>query len=147
MNDTMWRIRIAVLWIADVVALAAAFALATFEPGYLDEILSGKLEGMTINTGVMLLASFFWLVPLLMMYLSLVLGPAVTKWLSIILGLILGLMNLFDFTSQLATLEGVGIPRAIMVGLMAIIPFLIAWHGWKWPQEEARGKESTRLAT
>ena len=62
MKENMWRIRISVLQIADVIALAAAFVLATFEPGYLDGILSGNLEEMEITAGVMLLASFFWLV-------------------------------------------------------------------------------------
>ena len=79
MKDSMWRIRISVLWIADVVALTVAFTLATFGPGYLEEVLSGKLEGMEINMGVMLLASFFWLVPLLMMYLTLVLRQPLIK--------------------------------------------------------------------
>lgn len=41
MKDHMWRVRISVLWIADVAALAAAFTLAMFEPGYLEEIISG----------------------------------------------------------------------------------------------------------
>jgi hypothetical protein len=135
MMEYKWRIRISVLWIADAVALTAAFILGMFEPGFLDEILSGKLEGMEITMGVLLLAAFFWLVPLFMMYLSLVLGRSVLRWLNIILGLILGLMNLYDFTGQVSTVEPVGIARAIMIGLMAVIPFMIAWHGWKWPQE------------
>ena len=136
MMESMWRIRISVLWIADVVALTAAFVLAIFEPGYLDEILSGQLEGMEINLGVLLLASFFWLVPLFMMYLSLVLGRSVTRWLNIILGLIFGLLNLYDFIGQVSSIGAVGIARAIMIALMAIIPFMIVWHGWKWPQEK-----------
>ena len=135
MNDIIWRIRITVLWIADVVALAAAFVLATFEPGYLDGILSGNLDGLEITAGVILLASFFWLVPLFMMNLSLVLGRSVLRWLNFILGIILGLMNLYDFFGQVSSIEAIGIARAIMVALMAIIPFMIAWYSWKWPQE------------
>ena len=135
MNTNMWRIRISVLWIADAIALAAAFVLATFEPGYLNGLLSNNLEGMEISVGVLLLASFFWLIPILMMYLSLVLGRAVTRWLNIILGIILGVMNLVDFIGQISSLEVLGIARAVMVALMAVVPLLIAWHGWKWPQE------------
>ena len=135
MNDNNWRIRISVLWIADVIALAAAFVLAIFEPGYLDEISSGRLDGMEINTGVVLLASLFWLVPLFMMYLSLVLGRSAARWLNIIFGLILGLLNLFDFFGQVTSMEAVGIARTIMIALMAVIPFMIVWYSWKWPQE------------
>lgn len=135
MRFNLWRLRISVLWIADAVALTAAFILAMFEPSFLDEILSGKLEGMEINAEVLLLASFFWLVPLLMMYLTLVLNRSVLRWINIILGLILGLMNLYDFIGQVSSLEPVGVARTIMIALMAIIPFMITWHGWKWPQE------------
>ena len=135
MKENLCRIRISVLWIADAVALTAAFILAMFEPGFLDEILSGKLEGMEINTGVLLLASFFWLVPLLMMYLTLVLNRSVLRWLNVILGLILGLMNLYDFIGQVSSVEAVGLARAIMVALMVIIPFMITWYGWRWPQD------------
>ena len=134
MKDHMWRIRIMVLWIADVVALAAAFTLAMLEPGYLEGILSGNLEGMEISARVTLLAAFFWLVPLFMMYLSLVLGLSAARWLNIILGLLLSVLNLFDFIGQVSSMEAIGIARAIMVALMAIIPLMIAWHGWKWPQ-------------
>ena len=135
MNDYKWRVRVSVLWIVDVVALAAAFTLAMFEPGILDDILSGKLEGMEINVGVMLLAAFFWLVPMIMMYLSLVLGRSAARWLNIILGLILGLLNLFDFINAVPSIEPLGIARTIMIAIMVIVPLLIAWHGWKWPQE------------
>ena len=131
MKNNMWRIRITVLWIADIVALAAAFILATLEPGYLDGILSGKLEGMEISPGVTLLASFFWLIPLFMMYFSLVLGFSLARWLNIIFGSILGFLNLFDFIGQANSMEAVGIARVIMVALMAVIPFMITWHGWK----------------
>ena len=137
MSDNMWRIRLSVLWIADAIAVTATFILAILEPGFLDEILLGRLEGMEINLGVLLLASFFWLTPMFMMYSSIVLGRSLLRWLNIILGLILGLMNLYDFVGQVLAFEAVGIARAIMVALMAVIPFMIAWHGWKWPKEVA----------
>jgi cellulose synthase/poly-beta-1,6-N-acetylglucosamine synthase-like glycosyltransferase len=135
MTDNMWRIRVAVLWIADAIAVTATFILALYEPGFLDEILLGRLEGMDINMGVLLLAAFFWLVPLFMMYFSLVLKRSALRWLNIVFGLLLGLMNLYDFIGQVTALEAVGMARAIMVALMAVIPFMIAWHGWKWPGE------------
>ena len=136
MNDQNWRYRISVLWIADVAALAAAFVLALLEPGYIQGILNGNLEAMEIDAGVTLLAAFFWLVPILLMVLSLMMAQPVVKWLSVIFGVILGLMNIFDFINQFANFDPVGLGRAIMVLLMAIFPFMIAWFGWKGPQPE-----------
>ncbi|MHA2091951.1 MAG: hypothetical protein ACW98K_13950 [Candidatus Kariarchaeaceae archaeon] len=71
-----------------------------------------------------------------MMYLSLIFGRSVLRWLNIILGLILGLLNLYDFVGAVSSIEPIGVPRAIMIALMAIVPFLKAWHAWKWPKEE-----------
>ena len=135
MENEMWRIRISVLWIADVVALAAAFVFAIFEPEYLNGILSGNLDGMEITVGVLLLASFFWLVPLLMMYLSLVLSKSMIRWLNIIFGILLGILNLVDFFGQISSFDPLGVARTMMITLMVIIPFMIAWHGWKWPPD------------
>lgn len=135
MKELQWRVRIATLWLIDAIAVSAAFALAFLEPGYLSEILSGMMEGMEINAGVLILAAVFWLIPLIMAYLSIVLKPPGIKWIIIVFGLILGLLNLFDFFGQLTSSEAIGIARALMIALMAIVPFLIAWHGWKWPQE------------
>ena len=133
MKDNMWRIQISVLWIADVVALAAAFILAMFESDYLNGLISGQLEGMDISIAVLLMASFFWIVPLFMMYLSLVLPRSIARWLNIIFGLILGLLNLFDLFNQISSMQILGIARTIMIALMAVVPLLIAWHAWKWP--------------
>jgi hypothetical protein len=135
MKNEMWRIRISILWIADVVALAATFALAMFEPEYLEGILSGNLEGIQITVAVTLLASFFWLVPILMMYFSLVLSKSVLRWFNIIFGLLLGILNLVDFFGQITSFEASGVARTMMIALMVIIPLLIAWHGWKWPSD------------
>ena len=131
MRNELWRIRISVLWIADVVALAATIALAIFEPEYLEGILSGNLDGMQITVGVTLLASFFWIVPPLMMFFSLVFTKSVLRWLNIIFSLLLGLLNLVDFFGRISLFEALGIARTMMIALMVTIPFLISWHGWK----------------
>jgi hypothetical protein len=47
----------------------------------------------------------------------------------------LGFLNSYDFVDQASSIKALGVARAIMVALMAIVPFMIAWHGWKWPQE------------
>jgi hypothetical protein len=82
--------------------------MATFEPGYLNEFLSGRVEGVEINPGITLIGAFFWLVPMLMMYLSLILNPKWTRRLSITLGIILDLMNLYDLFGHVTTLTKAG---------------------------------------
>jgi hypothetical protein len=52
---------------------------------------------------------------MLMMYLTLVLGRSLLRWLNIILGLFLGLLKLYDFIGAVSSIEPIGIPRAIMI--------------------------------
>jgi len=137
MQANMWRIRISILWIADVVALAAAYTLALLEPGFLDELLSGRLEGMGVTAGVGLIAAYFWIVPICMMYATLVLGKKSAKVWNLVLALVALLLNLVDFFSRFTSYEPEGIARTIMIGLMWIIPLIIVWHVWKWPEEAA----------
>jgi len=136
MKDQFWRIRISVLWIADAVAITALFLLSMFRPGAIDEIMTGKLSGVAINASTMLLTSFLWIVPLLMMVLSLFLGRSVARGLNITFGLILGLISPIDFIDTLvSSFEAVLIAGAILQALAIAFQCLIVWHAWKWPQE------------
>ena len=74
MRELIWRIRVSVLWVVDAVAVSAAFTIAFLEPGFMEEIQSGKFEGVELTAGILVFAALFWLVPLTMAYLSLVLG-------------------------------------------------------------------------
>ena len=137
MKELTWRLRVSVLWVIDAVAVSAAFAVAFLEPGFLEEIQAGSLEGVEITGGTLVLAAIFWLVPLVMAYLSLVLGRSASRWTAIVLGVILALLNLFDLIGQLGEVGAFGVGRVLLIALMAVVPALIAWHGWKWPTEVA----------
>ena len=135
MNDLFWGIRISVLWIANAIAITAALLFALFEPGFIDDLRYGKLYGGTYNAGYLLYVASFWIVPLLMMYLSLVLRRSVIKWLNIILGLLLALVYLLYLIGQVPSFKVTWMASGILSALLVIISLMIAWHGWKWPQE------------
>lgn len=135
MNDLFWGIRISVLWIANAFALTVAFIFAFFEPGFLDDLMSGKLYGDKYNAGFLLFVATFWIIPLLMMYLSLVLGRPVLRWLNIVFGLLFALVYLLYLIGQVSSFKVTWLASGILSVLLVLISLMIAWHGWNWPQE------------
>ena len=135
MEETNWRIRISILWLIDAISVSATFILSMLEPGTIDGILAGQLEGMDIDAGVLGLASVFWLAPLLMAYLTMAVRQNWARLFNIVLGLLLGIANTVDFISGISSGDMISYPRSLMVALMAVVPLLVAWHAWGWPRK------------
>ena len=112
------------------------FLLAMFVPGSIDEIRTGVFGGVIIDPISMLLTSLLWIIPLIMMSLSLFLRRSVLRWLTIIFGLTLGLICFFDLISTFfISFETIKINSVIIQALAVTFQFIIVWHGWKWPTE------------
>ena len=135
MEETNWRIRISILWLIDAISVSATFILSMLEPGTIDGILAGQLEGMDIDAGVLGLASVFWLAPLLMAYLTMAVRQNWARLFNIVLGLLLGIANTVDFTSGISSGDMISYPRSLMVALIAVVPLLVVWHAWVWPRK------------
>jgi hypothetical protein len=61
-QSLLWRISTAVLWIFLAVGSSAHLLLVLALPGTLDEVLAGRVGGMEITTGMMILVALFWVV-------------------------------------------------------------------------------------
>ena len=136
MENQFWRFRLSILWIAYAAAITALFLLALFVPGSIDEIRTGEFGGVIINPISMLLSSLLWIIPLVMMSLSLFLRRSVLRWLTLIFGLTLGLICFFDLISTFfISFEAIKINAVIIQALAVTFQFFIVWHAWKWPPE------------
>jgi len=136
MENQFWRFRLSILWIAYAASITALFLLALFVPGSIDEIQTGKFGGVIINPISMLLSSLLWIIPLIMMSLSLFLRRSVLRWLTLIFGLTLGLICFFDLISTFfISFEAIKINAVIIQALAVTFQFSIVWHAWKWPPE------------
>ena len=132
-----WKLRISVLWIFLAVCQAAGLALLMFEPGVIRGLMVGQLWGVnTHSAGVQINAALFFLVPMAMAYLTLVLNDAASRWASGVLGALTVVTGISTLIGQPAWMSA-GVTLVVIAGSLAAL--LIVWHAWRWP----RGAEVT----
>jgi len=128
------KTKFAVLWLFTEVARLTTMYLFFFEPGAIEEVMSGVVEGMEVGPELLLFAAIMFLVPLMMAFLSLTLKKSTNRWTNIILGIVYTGFNLIELIEYLAQ------PYAhkILLTVSAVVASaLIAWYAWKWPKQEA----------
>ena len=136
METLLLKIKIAILWIFLAVAMSASMILGLMGPGAIDEIMSGMLEGMRISSGLLLFFSLFWLIPLIMSFLSVTLSDNANRKLNIILGAIFTIFYIGHLFMHL--IKGpLPLEHLVMCILMILPPALIFWYAWKWPKQKA----------
>jgi len=136
MEVLAWKVRISVLWLFYAVAMSASAVLDFMEPGVIEEIMAGEIRGMQISAGFLLFASLFWLILLIMAFLSLILKDSANRWTNIILGIVFAVFHIVNLIGHVA--KGELPPAHLLLDVsMIVVPALIAWHAWKWPTQEA----------
>jgi len=123
------KIKISVLWLFTIVAGLASGLLMLMEPGVLEQIMTGEIEGMKIGPEFLLLFAIISLVPLVMAFLSLTLKDKTNRWANIIVGIVWVGLLLTDLPTYLAK------PSAyeILMWLSQVVALaLIVWYAWKW---------------
>ena len=135
MEKLAFKIKITVLWLFYAVAMAAAMVLAFMEPGVIEEIMAGEMGGMALSTAVTAFFALFWLIPLIMAFLTLILTGSAIRWANIVLGIIFAVFDLVDVIGHLSRGEIGG--HMLMAVSLIVVPAVIAWYAWKWPVQEA----------
>jgi len=133
MDSLPWKIRIAVLWAIGPI-IESGHLILTIDT---DDKWCARLGILTIH------ATFFYIVPLLMSLLTLILKDKVNRWVNIIAGILFGVVF-----SIIWFLEGglgvimydgpsIGIEHALLLGFKVVVALFIPWFAWKWPKQEA----------
>jgi len=132
-----WKLRISVLWIFLAIGQAAGLALLMFEPGVIRGLMAGELWGVnTHSAGFQINAALFFLVPMVMAYLALVLNDAASRWTNGVLGALAVTSGISFLIGQPAWMSA-ALNVVVIVG--SLVALLIVWHAWKGP----RGAEVT----
>ena len=130
-----WKIKISVLWLFSVVAGVAGGFFTLMEPGVLQQIMAGEVEGMRIGPGLLLMYAIVILVPLVMAFLSLTLKDSTNRWANIIVGIVwigLSLSDLFTYLTKLSAYSA----YSILMWLSGrVATALIVWYAWKSKQK------------
>jgi hypothetical protein len=120
------KIKLSALWIALMLTYLLGDVMRIFSGDF--EV--GEIAGMQATQGLFLGMAVLFVIPILMVFLSLTLNYPVNRWANIIVAIIFFVINLIGLP---------GYPSAynkflIIIGLLFNV--LTAWYAWKWPKQE-----------
>ncbi|MGB5846770.1 MAG: DUF6326 family protein [Anaerolineales bacterium] len=120
------KVKLSALWVALMLTYLLGDVLRIFS----GDFKAGEIVGMQASQGLFLGMAILFVIPILMVILSLTLNYPVNRWANIIVAIIFFVINLIGLP---------GYPSAydkflIVVGL--VFNILTVWYAWKWPQQE-----------
>jgi len=123
------KIKLSALWASVMCCYIYADYFGLYRPGKLQAILSGDFFTLPATQPVLLGASVMLAIPSVMIFLSVVLPPAVNRWLNIVTGAV--------YTAIiLKTMWGWAF--YIFYGIVEIsLTLLVVWYAWRWPKASA----------
>ena len=90
------KIKLAVLWIFNAVAMSAYFIVGLMLSGAIEGVIAGDLLGLPIDETSLLMIALLLIIPLTMAFLSLILRDSINRWANIIVAIgwiIVGIMH------------------------------------------------------
>jgi len=138
MEILRWKTRIAVLWVFMAVAMSAHSLFVFMDPALIEEMMA-ELEAT--GPGMLVVMALFWLVPLWLAFVSMTVKDSCNRWTNFILGIIFTIWSILHLFQPCV---GTHIHQILIVGSTVVVAALIAWYAWKWPKQEARGRNEKR---
>jgi Family of unknown function (DUF6326) len=124
------RLKISALWVAMLFLFAYGDIFGSFVPGRIDDIRGGKLSGIEITQTFLLAASVYVAIASLMIFLTLVLRPTVSRWTNIVLPILY-------IVSIVASVIGESWVYFWFLSIAeGALLLLIVWYAWRWPTLE-----------
>jgi Family of unknown function (DUF6326) len=124
------RLKISGLWIAMLFLFAYGDIFGLFVPGHIDEMRGGKISGIEITQTFLIAASVYVAIASLMIFLTLVLRPTVSRWANIVLPILY-------IVSIIASVIGESWVYFWFLSIAeGVLLLLIIWYGWRWPTLE-----------
>ena len=122
------KIKLAGLWTALMFCYEYADILGHMRSDIIEGIIAGELEGIQITQEMLVASTFLMLIPILMIFLSLVLKPKASRWINIILGIVYVAINLIT----VLTTGGAWIYYYVFAAVEIVFSALIVGYAWKW---------------
>jgi hypothetical protein len=120
------RIKLSALWVSLMLTYLLGDVLRIFS----GDFVSGEMSGMQISQELMLGMAVLMVIPIVMVFLSLILWYAVNRWANIILSIVFFVFNAIG----LPTYPSLYDQFLIIVGL--VFNVLTVWVAWRWAQQE-----------
>lgn len=124
------KIKLAALWTATTLCYFYGDYFELYTPEKVNSLISGD---NVLDTPIkLLIASLILAIPALMIVLSLVLKPAINRWLNIIFGLLFTLMMLLIAVGSLTAWYSFYVFLALVEATLTAV---IVWSAIKWPKD------------
>jgi hypothetical protein len=123
------KIKLSALWVVLMLLYIYPDILMFMQPGNIQEIMAGALDGTRITQGLMLGGTIAMAISSVMVYLCLILKPQVNRWANMVLGVAYIAM-------VVAFLPGNWAYYIFNSCLEILVSILIIWQAWKWPRLE-----------
>jgi len=125
------KLRMMVLWIWAAIAISAHSCMAFISPGMIEKVLSGELG---VGPAMMAFMAFYWLIPLIMAFLTIALKDRANKLTNRVLSIIIVILSLFHFSEHIMEPK---IEQILIVGSTVVVSAFLIFYSWKWPVKEA----------
>jgi hypothetical protein len=125
------RIKISALWASVMFCYVYGDYFELYVPGKLQQMLDGKMALGTVTQGMLLGTSIMMAVPSLMIFLSLVLPPVISRWLNIVAGLFYAIIML------LILFGGAWTFYMLFAAVEVVLTSLVVYYAWRWPRQPA----------
>ena len=121
------RLKLSALWIAVMFCYIYGDYFELYVPGKVVELLNG--QNMIDSPMKLFLITVILTIPSLMIFLSLMLKPGLTKWLNIGVGIF---FTLFTLLVGIASISQWRVFYVFLSFLESIITLIIVWQAWNW---------------
>lgn len=125
------KFKLSALWASLMFCYVYGDFFGLFKPGRLQHMLDGRMGPLGETTqGVLVGTSALMAIPSLMVVLSLVLKPAVSRWANIVFGALYTAIMLITMPGSWAFYIFLGVIEVLLTAT-------IVWQAWKWPRQAA----------
>ena len=132
------RVKIAALWAATLFLFAYGDIFGLFRPGAIHDVTAGTVSGIKVSQAFLLATSAYIAIPSAMVFLTLVLTPAVNRWTNLVLA------TLYAASVVLLTIGESWVYYYFLSAAETILLVLIVWYAWTSPGRRDRSVEPTR---
>jgi len=132
------KLKLAALWTATMFLFAYGDLFTLYRADNVREVLGGKITGIEVTEAFLMAVSAYVAIPSVMVFLSLALRPAASRWTNLAVGAVYAL-------TIIASAIGEGSAYSIFLSVLEItLVLLIVWLAWSWPRRPALPVRETR---
>jgi hypothetical protein len=125
------RLKLSAAWAALMFLYAYGDIFANYRTGFIDDIREGKVFSFEVDQLFLVAISLYVAIPAVMVLLTLILSPPVSRWANVVLGL------LYALTIVLSAIGEDYVYYYFLSILEGAIAVLIVWFAWNWPEQSA----------